>query len=229
MVLALFGGGNFLLKLIDLHTHSIFSDGELIPFELAHRLEVLGYGAVAITDHADTSNLEYIVSNLSKAAHDWNKIKKNIKLIPGVELTHVPPELIAPLAKRARSLGAKIIVMHGETLVEPVAPGTNLAALQADIDILAHPGLITEKEVELAKRQGIYLEISGRAGHSFSNGHVAKLAKKIGAKLVLSSDSHAPGDFMDKKMAKNVALGAGLTESDFTEMLKNAWEILKDK
>lgn len=215
------------LKLVDLHTHSIFSDGELIPFELARRLEVLGYGAVAITDHADTSNLEYIISNLSKAANDWNKIKKNIKIITGVELTHIPPGLIAPLAKKARSLGAKVIVVHGETLVEPVAPGTNLAALQADIDILAHPGLITEKEVKLAKKQGIYLEISGRAGHSLSNGHIAKLVKKIGAKLVLSSDGHAPGDFMDEKIAKSVALGAGLTKNDFTEMLKNAWEILK--
>lgn len=214
-------------KLIDLHTHSIFSDGELIPFELARRLEVLGYEALAITDHADTSNLEYIISNLSKAANDWNNIKRNIKLIPGVELTHIPPELIAPLAKKARDLGAKVVVVHGETLVEPVAPGTNLAALQADIDILAHPGLITEKEVGLAKERGIYLEISGRAGHCLSNGHIARLAKKMGAKLVLSSDGHAPGDFMDEKMARNVVLGAGLTESDFTEMLKNTWEILK--
>jgi len=214
-------------KLIDLHTHSLFSDGELIPFELARRLEVLGYGAVAITDHADTSNFEHIISGLLKAARAWNETKRGIKMIPGVELTHVPPELIAPLAKEARKLGARIIVVHGETLVEPVIPGTNLAALNADIDILAHPGLITEEEASLAKRRGVYLEISGRAGHCLSNGHVAKMAQKMGAKLILNSDAHAPQDLMDERMARDIVLGAGLTEGDFFQMLKNAWEILK--
>jgi len=214
-------------KLIDLHTHSLFSDGELIPFELARRLEVLGYGAVAITDHADTSNFEHIISGLLKAARAWNETKRGIKMIPGVELTHVPPELIAPLAKEARKLGARIIVVHGETLVEPVIPGTNLAALNADIDILAHPGLITEEEASLAKRRGIYLEISGRAGHCLSNGHVAKMAQKMGAKLILNSDAHAPQDLMDERMARDIVLGAGLTEGDFFQMLENAWEILK--
>lgn len=30
-------------KRIDLHTHSIFSDGELLPSELARRADVLGH------------------------------------------------------------------------------------------------------------------------------------------------------------------------------------------
>ena len=45
-----------------------------------------------------------------------------------------------------RGLGARIIVVHGETIVEPVRPGTNRKALESDVDILAHPGLITEDE-----------------------------------------------------------------------------------
>ncbi|MCD6320477.1 MAG: histidinol phosphate phosphatase domain-containing protein [Candidatus Desulfofervidaceae bacterium] len=215
--------------MIDLHTHSIFSDGELIPFELCRRVEVMEYGAIAITDHADTSNLEQIITGLTKAAQAWNSVNSSLKLIPGVELTHVPPPLIRPLVEKARQLGAKIVVVHGETLVEPVSPGTNRAALEADIDILAHPGLITEEEVLLAKERDICLEISGRRGHSFSNGHVARLAKKFGAKLVIDSDGHAPGDFLNLEFARKVALGAGLTEEDFKKMLKNAWEIVKKR
>jgi Histidinol phosphatase and related hydrolases of the PHP family len=41
--------------MIDLHTHSIFSDGELIPAELTRRAAVAGYRAMAITDHGDFS------------------------------------------------------------------------------------------------------------------------------------------------------------------------------
>ena len=217
------------LKMIDLHTHSVFSDGELIPFELLRRVEVMGYGALAITDHADTSNLKEILEAIKKAAQSWNDINSQIKLIPGIELTHIPPSLIKSLAEDARNLGAKVIVVHGETLVEPVAPGTNLAALNADIDILAHPGLITEEEVILAKERGICLEISGRKGHCLSNGHVARLAKKIGAKLVINSDGHAPGDYLTLDFARKIALGAGLDETDFEKMLKNAWEIVEKR
>ncbi|HDD35532.1 MAG TPA: histidinol phosphate phosphatase domain-containing protein [Candidatus Desulfofervidus auxilii] len=214
--------------MIDLHTHSIFSDGELIPFELCRRLEAMNYGAVAITDHVDVSNLENVINSILKAANAWNTCSY-LKLIPGVELTHVPPKLIAPLAERARLLGAKIIVVHGETLVEPVVSGTNRAALEADIDILAHPGLITEEEVMMAKEREICLEISGRKGHCFSNGHVAKLAKKIGAKLVINSDGHAPSDFLSLEMAKKIVCGAGLNVKDFEMALKNAWEIVKKR
>ena len=43
--------------MIDLHTHSLFSDGALVPSEHVRRVEVLGYEAIAITDHADDSNI----------------------------------------------------------------------------------------------------------------------------------------------------------------------------
>ena len=51
--------------------------------------------------------------------------------------------LIAPLSCRARALGAQIVLVHGETIVEPVPPGTNHQAIEAGVDILAHPGLIS--------------------------------------------------------------------------------------
>ena len=41
--------------MFDLHTHSLLSDGELLPSELARRYEEKGFRAIAITDHADVS------------------------------------------------------------------------------------------------------------------------------------------------------------------------------
>ena len=66
------------------------------------------------------------------------------------------------------------MVVHGETLVEPVEEGTNHEAIMAGVDILAHPGLISEEDVRLAKERKVLLEISARKGHSLSNGHVAR-------------------------------------------------------
>jgi len=206
---------------IDLHTHSLFSDGALIPSELARRAEYAGLKGIGITDHGDSSNIDYIIPRIVSVAIDLNRFM-SIKVIPGIELTHVPPPLISECARRARSLGARIIIVHGETIVEPVAPGTNRAALDADINILAHPGLISEEEVLIAKEKGILLEISARKGHSLTNGHVARLAVKAGAKLIINTDSHDPSDFIGSNQAVKVVCGAGLTENDFKIMQQNA-------
>lgn len=213
--------------MIDLHMHTVFSDGELIPAELARRAQFAGLKAIAITDHGDHSNIDFIIPRIASVAKELNSVS-DFKVIPGIELTHVPPSLIGDAARKARDLGALVIVVHGETLVEPVCPGTNAAALEADVNILAHPGLITEKEAERAAEKGIFLEISGRKGHSLSNGHVAKTAKKAGARLLVNSDCHSPGDIMGPEFAKNVVLGAGLSLKDLEEMQQSAESFLKE-
>ncbi len=211
--------------MIDLHTHSIFSDGVLIPSELARRAEHAGLKGIGITDHGDLSNIDFIIPRMVDIAQELNKVLP-ITVIPGIEITHVPPDLIVKTTQKARDLGAKIIIAHGETIAEPVAPGTNRAFLDADIDVLAHPGLITEDEVRIAKEKGIFLEISARKGHSLTNGHVARLAQKIGAQLVINTDAHAPQDLIDQNLAKQIVRGAGLTEQDFEVMQQNASRFL---
>lgn len=211
--------------IIDLHTHTFFSDGVLIPSELVRRAGAVGYAAVAITDHADSSNLDHIIPRVIRVADDLNR-SQPVRVIPGVELTHVPPELIQALVKKARDLGTKLVVIHGETIVEPVAPGTNRAGLEACADILAHPGLLTPEEAHLAAAKGIFLEISARKGHSLTNGHVAKLAREAGASLVLNSDGHAPGDFLSEALAPKITQGAGLPPDAFFQLQSNARELL---
>lgn len=214
--------------MIDLHTHSVLSDGALLPAELARRAYVAGYKAIAITDHVDSGNLALVLAQLIKVSKDLNRYMK-IKILPGVEITHVPPQQIPELAELARKIGAKIIVVHGESPAEPVISGTNLAGLESDIDILAHPGLITEKEVKLAKKRRIYLELSARRGHSLTNGYVTKLAQKIGAKLVINTDAHSPSDLFTEDILRKVGLGAGLSEKEFKTVLQNSSELLSKR
>jgi histidinol phosphatase-like PHP family hydrolase len=212
--------------LIDLHTHSLFSDGELVVSELVRRAEVTGYRFIAVTDHADRSNLDLIIPRLVRAVSEINRHNR-VQALAGIELTHVPPATIGLLATEARRLGASIVVVHGETVVEPVMPGTNRAALEADIDILAHPGLITEEEAVLAACRGILLEISGRKGHSFTNGHVVRVAEKTGASLVLNSDAHAPGDLLSREMGRRIALGAGVDEAGFERLIQTSQALVE--
>ncbi|PMP63408.1 MAG: PHP domain-containing protein [Caldimicrobium thiodismutans] len=209
--------------MFDFHCHSVFSDGELIPAEIWRRVKVLNYTAIAITDHADPSNFEFILENLLKIKASFQGLTP--KMLVGIEITHVPPELIPELIKRAREKGADLVVVHGETIVEPVAEGTNRAAILGGADILAHPGLIREEEVKLAAEKGVFLEISGRKGHSLTNGHVVKLAKKFGAPLVINSDAHSPSDFLTKDLALKIALGAGLT----LEETENLWKLAQKR
>ena len=211
--------------MIDLHTHSIFSDGELVPAEHLRRVESLGYEAVAITDHADSSNLDFIIPRIVKVAEDLNRFSRT-KLLAGIELTHIPPQMFAELVPRARELGAKIIVGHGETVMEPVYAGTNHAAIQAGVDILAHPGFITKDEALLAAEKGVFLELTSRKGHSLTNGHVAKMALNTGALLAVNADAHGPGDFMTAEMAETVALGAGLDRNRYEKLRQDMSELI---
>jgi putative hydrolase len=198
------------MPLYDFHTHSFFSDGALLPMELIRRAHVQGCTAMAITDHASASNIEELVEKLTRdcdlAWEEWG-----FRVLPGVELTHCPPRSIAGLAARAKRAGAKIVI-HGETLVEPVPPGTNLASVECpDVDVLGHPGLLTEEEAALARENNVFLEITSRRGHCLGNGNTVVLGRAAGAKFLVNSDTHSPGDLHTEAFARTVALGAGLT------------------
>ena len=92
---------------------------------------------------------------------------------------------------------------------------------------MAHPGMITEEEVILAKKRSIYLEITARKGHSLTNGHVARLAHKVGASLVINTDAHDPSDLIDEEMAWKVGLGAGMGKKEVEAAFHNSQQLVE--
>lgn len=197
---------------IDLHTHTLLSDGDLLPIELARRAVAKGHQGIAFTDHVSLSTIERVIREASRdceLAKEWG-----IEAILGVEITHVPVSKIDAVVAEARRLGAELIVIHGETTSEPVEKGTNRVAVSnPDVDILAHPGFITLDEAQAAKDNDIVLEITSRAAHSATNGHVARLAMEIGARMVVNTDTHMPEDLMTEQEAILRAMAAGLDKS----------------
>lgn len=212
----------------DFHTHTLLSDGALSPVELVRRALVRDYQSIALTDHVGIGYLDRLVDEVSSdcavARAHWPLLA-----IPGVELTHLPPAAIAEAAKRAKERGAWLVVVHGETVVEPVEPGTNRAAVSCpEVDILAHPGLISLEEAELAAACGVFLELSARRGHSLTNGHVARMAQRSGARLLVNSDAHTEADLLTPSLARQIICGAGLEQREADEiLLANPQALLK--
>lgn len=201
----------------DFHTHTTLSDGVLLPMELIRRCIVRGYSALGISDHSSASTMGRVIREVRRdcalAHKHWG-----FSAFVGVELTHVPAASIGDLAAEARRMGALYVVCHGQSPVEPVEPGTNLAAVSCrDVDILAHPGDLTEEEARLAAENGVFLELTARDGHSLGNGRVAQVALATGAALLVNSDAHTPDGLLTEEHARKVARLAGLSEAQVEE------------
>ncbi|MFN3466295.1 MAG: histidinol phosphate phosphatase domain-containing protein [Candidatus Brocadiales bacterium] len=205
--------------MFDLHTHSILSDGALLPGELARRCEAMAFKGLVISDHVDSSNIDFVIPRLVKICKELTATM-GLKVKAGAELTHIRPKELPRLVKQARGLGAELVLVHGETVVEPVMPGTNRAGIEAGADVITHPGLITEEDARLARQKGVRLEISGRKGHCLTNGHVALMARETGAGLVFGSDAHGPHDLLDRPYAEKVAMGAGLDSQEVAKLFQ---------
>jgi putative hydrolase len=206
-------------RVFDFHTHTFYSDGVLSPMEQARRAAVAGYQVLGLTDHMGIGGVKRLIETLRD---DRMVIEEawDLRVLVGVELTHVPAQAIGRAAEHALSVGAEIVVVHGETPVEPVPDGTNHSALECGlVDVLAHPGLLTEADAELAAERGVFLEVSARRGHSLTNGHVVRLALASGARLLVNSDAHEPSDLLSPAFQERVARGAGIPHELLEEVL----------
>jgi putative hydrolase len=213
----------------DFHTHTFFSEGSLSPLELIYKAIQNNYKAIAITDHVGIGSLERIIVEVTKdcalAQAHWDIIA-----IPGVELTLLPAAAIAETAKQAKELGAQLVLVHGETGLEPIEPGTNLAAVNSPhVDILAHPGLLSLEEAETAAANGVFIELTARKSYSSRNGHIVKITRLAGAKLLINSDAHEKQELLTPALAHAIAQGAGLDDREIETTLKANPRLLLQK
>ncbi|MGB9484019.1 MAG: histidinol phosphate phosphatase domain-containing protein [Candidatus Dormiibacterota bacterium] len=206
------------MPVFDFHTHTTISDGHADAMEMARRCRKNGYAAYVCSDHVDEGTVGGRVPEIVEACRRVAD-ELGIRAIPAVEVTRVAPERVAKVAARARSLGALLVVVHGETLGDFPQPGLNLAATRCpDVDILGHPGLISHEAAEQARNNQIHLEISAAGLHGLTNGHVAKVALEVGASLVLDSDAHRPESLLTPERALQVLEGSGLSLEGVTQV-----------
>ena len=212
----------------DFHSHTYLTDGSESATSLWHAAIRLGHRLLAITDHVGYEDPAPLLARLHDEARAFERAP--IVTLVGVELTELPARLIAPAARRARRAGAQIVIVHGETLLSPVPEGTNRAAVTCgEVDVLAHPGFLTDRDAERARANGVALELSGKAIHGRTNGHVAAAALRAGADLVVDSDAHAADQLLRYEVARDVARGAGLSEVQARRALEAAPRRLERK
>jgi len=215
-------------RVYDFHLHTFLSDGALLPIELLRRCAVKGHAGVVTADHTSASTMGRVIA---EAALDCALARRHwgLEAYAGTELTHVPATAIAELAAEAKAAGAALVVVHGESPVEPVEPGTNLAAASSPhVDILAHPGLITPETAKAAAANNVFIEVTSRQGHGMANGHVVSVALQAGARLIVDSDTHRPEDILTPQWAEHVARCAGIPEDLLqTVLLDHALELME--
>lgn len=205
----------------DFHAHSYLTDGQLSPTDMWRHGDRLLHRALALTDHVALEDPKPLLDRLHAEARAWEGAP--MTTLVGVEISMVPPRRIADAARAARRAGAEIVIVHGETVVEPVPPGTNRAAIEAtEVDLLAHPGLLTEEEAALARAHETVLELSARRGHSLTNGLVAQRALEAKVDLVVDSDAHSAEQLVPFELAQRIAAGASLSPEHVRRALEEA-------
>jgi histidinol phosphatase-like PHP family hydrolase len=210
---------------MDFHSHTRFSDGEHELAEWVVLAARRGYSVLGVTDHVNARSVEERVRMLVDAVAALPAIPDAPHVLPGCEITRVPPAAIAEVVARARAAGAKLVLVHGETALDSQEAGTNRAAIEAGVDILAHPGLVASEDVARARERGVLLEISGRKVHSLTNGHVWARAREEGARVVIDSDSHAATDLFTHERHYLVGRGAGMTGEEYAAAVGAAREL----
>ncbi len=203
----------------DFHSHTFLTDGRASATDMWREADVLGHQALAVTDHVALEDPKPLLDRLRQEAAAWEG--EELTTLIGVEVTMIPPRKIPDVVRAARRAGAEIVIVHGETPANPVPMGTNRAAVELnEVDVLAHPGFLTVSDAELAKAHDVVLELTARALHMVTNGHVARTALEVGNDLVVDSDAHATDQLVSAAHARQVARGAGVPDSAVTRVLR---------
>lgn len=163
---------------VDLHTHSLYSDGSLAPVDLVERAALAGIGLLALTDHDTIGGLE----EAQVAALHFG-----VRLVPGVEVSaswrhqtiHVLGLWIDPASQRLKGLLGEQAERRRERMRRMCArlgrsglPGDALLAA-----VESAPGLPTRSHLAAALAAGGYVKRAEDAFRKFlaagKPGHVA--------------------------------------------------------
>ncbi len=159
--------------ILDIHLHTVYSDGLNTPAEMAAQVRKLGLDGFAITDH-NTVKGQKIAKAIAR--------KLDIECIPGIEVSSINGHILGLFVTKDIEKG-----LSAEETVEKIHE-------QGGVAIAAHPyDHFREGVGDLVKKIKFdYIEVyNTRAPFLPDNWKAQKVAQQLGAKMTAASDAHA--------------------------------------
>lgn len=193
----------------DLQMHTTATDGKNSIAEMAKKAREMGYAYIAITDHSKAVRVAGGLDEKGLAKH-LKKIEKveaqasGVRLLKGVEVDILPDGSLDLKDDILKECDVVLAAVHSRFNMEEGEMTRRIikALKNPNVNILAHPTgrLILEREAykvnlkevfQAALDCGVILEINAYPDRLDLRDVDARMAKEMGAKLVISTDAHS--------------------------------------
>lgn len=216
----------------DLQMHTAATDGKATIDEMAHAARGLGYQYIAITDHSKRVTMARGLDPKRlreqwRAIDEWNGSSKGFTILKSVELDILESgKLDLPDDVLAEADYVVATVHYGLNQSEQELTRRLVGAARHPlVDAIGHPTgrLLGKREpypldFEALTRacvdSGCVLELNGHPERMDLPDTLGAAARRHGARFVLSTDSHQPGNLPFMKYAVDLARRAGLEAGD---------------
>jgi DNA polymerase (family 10) len=219
----------------DLQMHTTATDGRASALEMARAARALGREYIAITEHSQAVSVTGGLDDAEILAHRAALRRLSVpglRILAGVEVDiHRDGSLdLRPETLRRLDLVVGSVHTYLSLPRDEMTRRVLRAVESGSIHVLGHPTgrLLGEREpseidikavIEACVRHGVVLEINAHPERlDLSDAH-ARLAKELGAKLVISTDAHSPEELKLLRWGVGVARRAWLTKSDVLNTL----------
>ncbi|QNO15707.1 DNA polymerase/3'-5' exonuclease PolX [Alkalicella caledoniensis] len=221
----------------DLHLHSHYSDGLNSIEELVKAAKRMGYQYIAITDHSQSLK---IAKGLTKERilEQWREIdriqgKYHIKILKGIEVDILADGSLDFQDDFLEQFDIVVASVHSHFKQHQNEMTARImkAVANPNVDIIGHAtGRLIQKRMpydvdikkvlNYAKDYKIAFEINSSPDRLDLNSENILLAKELGLKIAINTDSHSTLEFA------NILLGVGTGQRGYLEKkdVLNCWE-----
>lgn len=219
----------------DLQMHSTASDGQNTVSEMAQAARALGHQYIAITDHSKAVAVANGLDDARMRAHaaEIRKVQVDgIRVFASVEVDIMRDGSLDLADETLRDLDVVVASVHSYMNL-PAAEQTErvIRAIESGlVHILAHPTgrLIQRREPFEMDMEAVFgacvehrvaVEINAHPARLDLNDVHARLARDMGAKIVISTDAHTADDLVLMRYGVHMARRAWLTKENVLNTL----------
>jgi len=228
----------------DLHCHTKATDGQHSLDNMVKAAQEFGYEYIAITDHSKHLTVakgfdKKRLSQQIKAVDKLNEKLKNFRILKSIEVDiledgslDLPDDILKELDLTVCSVHYKFDLSRKKQTERILRAMSN-----PYFNIFAHPTarligrrdpyeIDLEKIMEAAKNNGCALEINAQPERMDLDDIHVRMAKDMGVKLVISTDSHSVNHFKNMQFGIDIARRGWIEKKDILNT-RSARKLLK--